>query len=216
MIRLIKRYGSRKLYDTEESRYVSLEEIGDWVRGGQQVRVVDNATSEDVTAQTLTLVILEDGRRGGSIINSELLHQLIRRGERLVNSGVEQLQSGVDKALAASLDRIPPLRRVREETLRLRERLDALEASLAEMEYDLPVARPAAATTSTGEPAKLVAESSDESGDQPFNPAISPDVIPEVAEAIPSVDEGVGAGHGRATTAGTTGTAHRAGKRKGA
>ena len=40
MHRLIKRYESRKLYDTEESRYVSLEEIGDWVRHGQQVQVV--------------------------------------------------------------------------------------------------------------------------------------------------------------------------------
>ena len=39
MVRLIKRYGSRKLYDTEESRYVSLDEIGTWVRAGQEVRI---------------------------------------------------------------------------------------------------------------------------------------------------------------------------------
>ena len=60
---MVKRYGSRKLYDTEESRYVSLEEISAWIREGQEIRVIDNGTSEDVTAQTLTQVILEEGRR---------------------------------------------------------------------------------------------------------------------------------------------------------
>ena len=47
MIRLIKRYGSRKLYDTEESRYVSLEELAAWIRSGQQIRVIDNKSSDD-------------------------------------------------------------------------------------------------------------------------------------------------------------------------
>ena len=136
MIRLIKRYGSRKLYDTEESRYVSLEEIGDWVRRGQQVKVVDNTSGDDVTAQTLALVIVEEGRRGSSFFTSDLLHDLIRRGERVFSTGVEQLQSGVDRALRASIDRIPPLRQVREETAQLRERLEALEASLADIEAD--------------------------------------------------------------------------------
>ncbi len=136
MIRLIKRYGSRKLYDTEESRYVSLEEIGDWVRRGQQVKVVDNTAGDDVTAQTLALVIVEEGRRGSSFFTSDLLHDLIRRGEHVLSTSVEQLQTGVDRALRASLDRIPPLRQVREETAQLRERLEALEASLAEIEAD--------------------------------------------------------------------------------
>ena len=48
MIRLIKRYESRKLYDTEESRYVSLDEIAQWIRQGQEVKVVDNATGRCV------------------------------------------------------------------------------------------------------------------------------------------------------------------------
>lgn len=64
MVRLIKRYESRKLYDTEESRYVSLDEVADWIRTGQEVRVQDNASGADVTAQTLTQIILDEGRRG--------------------------------------------------------------------------------------------------------------------------------------------------------
>ena len=66
MIRLIRRYGggSRKLYDTEESRYVSLMEIADWIRQGQQLRIVDSKTDEDVTAATLAQVIYEGEKRG--------------------------------------------------------------------------------------------------------------------------------------------------------
>jgi polyhydroxyalkanoate synthesis repressor PhaR len=134
MIRLIKRYESRKLYDTEESRYVSLDEISTWIRQGQEVRVVDNATGSDVTSQTLTQIILDEGRRGTSFIPSDLLHELVRVGERAVTTGMEQVQSGVDRLVQASIDRLAPVRRVREEMASLRTRLEQLESSLADLE----------------------------------------------------------------------------------
>lgn len=134
MTRLIKRYGSRKLYDTEESRYVSLDEIADWIRGGQNVQVQDNVTADDVTAQTLGQIITEEGRRGQTLFRSELLHDMIRSGERVLSSGVEQLQHGVGKLFEKSIQRIGPVRRAREETARMRERLDELEASLARID----------------------------------------------------------------------------------
>jgi polyhydroxyalkanoate synthesis repressor PhaR len=134
VIRQIKRYGSRKLYDTEESRYVSLEEIAAWVREGQEVRVIDNETSEDVTAQTLTQVILDEGRRGTSFPPKEILHELIRRGERLVTAGVGHIQGGMDRLIQASVDRLGPLREIRDETTVLRQRLEELESSLADLE----------------------------------------------------------------------------------
>ena len=139
MIRLIKRYESRKLYDTEESRYVSLEEIASWVREGQEVRVIDNATSGDVTSQTLTQIILDEGRRGTSSLPSELLHELVRLGERAVHSGVEQAQSGVDRLVQASIDRLAPVRRAREEMSSLRSRLEQLEESLAALDSEVMV-----------------------------------------------------------------------------
>jgi len=138
VVRLIKRYGSRKLYDTEESRYVSLDEIGAWVRAGQEVRVVDNQTGEDVTAQTLTQVILEEGRRGTSFPPSALLHEMIRRGEDLVSQSVDSLQHGVDRLLQASLDRVGPVRELREETALLRRRLEELETTLARLDREPP------------------------------------------------------------------------------
>lgn len=134
VVRLIKRYGSRKLYDTEESRYVSLEEIGEWIRRGQQIRVIDNKTSDDVTAPTLAQVILEDSRRGDSHPPIEMLHELIRRGGELVSTGVEQLQHGVDRILRAGVDRVGPLREAREETEVLRKRLEELEVTLSRLE----------------------------------------------------------------------------------
>ena len=134
VIRLIKRYGSRKLYDTEESRYVSLEEIAAWVREGQEIRVVDNDSSEDVTAQTLTQVILDEGRRGTSFPPKEVLHELIRRGGKLFSDGVGHLQQGVDRLLHAGVDRLGPVRQIREETSVLRQRLEELEASLTRLE----------------------------------------------------------------------------------
>jgi polyhydroxyalkanoate synthesis repressor PhaR len=136
MIRLIKRYESRKLYDTEESRYVSLEEIASWIRQGQEVRVVDNATSADVTSQTLTQIILDEGRRGTSFLPSELLHDLVRIGERAMSNGLEQVQHGMDRLVQASIDRLAPVRRAREEMSSLRARLEQLEASLADLEKE--------------------------------------------------------------------------------
>ena len=142
MIRLIKRYGSRKLYDTEESRYVSLEELAAWIRSGQQIRVIDNKTSDDVTPQTLTQIISEEGRRGTSMLPNDLLHDLIRIGEEAVSTGVEQLQNSVDRLVQASIDRIGPVRRAREEMARLRERLEELESSLAAYEGQRELAAP--------------------------------------------------------------------------
>jgi polyhydroxyalkanoate synthesis repressor PhaR len=136
MIRLIKRYGSRKLYDTEESRYVSLEELADWIRQGQEIRVVDNKTQGDVTSQTLTQIISEEGRKGRTLLPNEVLHEMIRLGEQAFSSGVEQIQSKVDSLVQASIDRIGPVRRAREEMSRLRERLEILEASLAEIDEE--------------------------------------------------------------------------------
>jgi len=81
MAYVIKRYSNRKLYDTQESRYVTLEEIEEMIRAGKEISVVDAASGEDLTAVTLTQIILENQRnhRGGLPIG--FLHQLIKHGE---------------------------------------------------------------------------------------------------------------------------------------
>jgi len=154
MIRLIKRYESRKLYDTEESRYVSLDEIATWVRAGQEVKIVDNASSDDVTAQTLTQIILDEGRNGSSKIPTDVLRDLVRFGERALTSGVEHVQDSMDKVVRASIDRLGPVRQAREEMTRLRTRLEELEESLADLEVIEPVKAKGAPAKTKKAPAK--------------------------------------------------------------
>ncbi len=151
MIRLIKRYGSRKLYDTEESRYVSLEELAGWIRHGQEIRVIDNKTGDDVTSQTLTQIISEEGRRGTALLPNDLLHELIRLGEEAVSSSVGHVQTKVDQFVKASIDRLAPVRKARDEMERLKERLSELESALAELEQgETTEGRPAKTATGKG------------------------------------------------------------------
>ncbi len=143
MIRHIKRYGggSRKLYDTEESRYVSLEEVAEWVRRGQELQVVDSGTGEDVTGQTLAQIIYEDQKRGTAFLPSQFLHAVIRRGSRALAEGVGQVQHGMDRLVRASVDKLAPAGGMQQELALLRARLAELEESLEDLEPARPKRR---------------------------------------------------------------------------
>jgi polyhydroxyalkanoate synthesis repressor PhaR len=78
-MRLIRRYANRKLYDTRDSRYITLENLADLVRAGEDVKVVDNATEQDVTATKLAQVIYEEEKRSPRL-PIERLRQIIRQG----------------------------------------------------------------------------------------------------------------------------------------
>src|SRR5205823_750717 len=58
--RVIKRYSNRKLYDTKDSRYVTLLQIAEMIRANEDVQIIDNATKEDKTDVTLALIISEE------------------------------------------------------------------------------------------------------------------------------------------------------------
>jgi polyhydroxyalkanoate synthesis repressor PhaR len=77
MAYVIKRYSNRKLYDTQESRYVTLEEIEEMIRAGREISVVDATSGEDLTSVTLTQIILENERNRRANLPSAFLHQLI-------------------------------------------------------------------------------------------------------------------------------------------
>ena len=82
--RIIKRYTNRKLYDKQESRYVTLEEIARLVRRGEDVKVVDNETEDDLTAVTLAQIILEEEKNKTHLLSVPFLRKLIRSGEARV------------------------------------------------------------------------------------------------------------------------------------
>ena len=136
MIRLIKRYGgtSRKLYDTEESRYVSLEDLSAWIREGQELKVVDSQGGEDVTAQTLAQSIYEDHRRGSALLSGEFLHQIIRRGSQAFSEGFGQVQEKVDHLVRRSLENLAYTGGTKADLELLRKRLAELEATLADFQ----------------------------------------------------------------------------------
>lgn len=77
---LVKKYGNRRLYDTESSRYITLEDLTVAIRDGAEAKVVDAKTGQDLTQVTLTQIIME-GRGGEKILPAPLLHQLIRLGD---------------------------------------------------------------------------------------------------------------------------------------
>jgi len=81
MAYVIKRYSNRKLYDTQESRYVTLEELEGLIRAGKEISVVDVSTGEDLTSVTLAQIILENERNHRATLPTGFLHQLIKHGE---------------------------------------------------------------------------------------------------------------------------------------
>jgi polyhydroxyalkanoate synthesis repressor PhaR len=92
---LIKKYSNRKLYDSTRSRYITLEEIAGLIRGGNQVRVVDSASQEDLTTVTLAQIILEEEKKRKNHLPVSFLHQLIQYGQSLQHLFQRQLFSNL-------------------------------------------------------------------------------------------------------------------------
>jgi polyhydroxyalkanoate synthesis repressor PhaR len=78
--RIIKRYSNRKLYDTRGSSYVTLLQIAEMIRDGEDVQIIDNATKDDKTDVTLALIISEELRNKPRAIPIPTLKALIRHG----------------------------------------------------------------------------------------------------------------------------------------
>lgn len=79
-MRIVKKYSNRRLYDTDESRYITLDELAELVRAGSDVFIQDAKTGADLTQATLAQVILES-RGGGRLLPVPLLVQMIRMGD---------------------------------------------------------------------------------------------------------------------------------------
>lgn len=91
--RVIKRYRNRKLYDTTDSCYVTLEDIADLVRSGEEVSVIDNPSQDDLTSVTLAQIILEEERRKKESLPLGTLTHLIRSGGEVIR-GIVQTSLG--------------------------------------------------------------------------------------------------------------------------
>ncbi len=94
---LIKRYASRRLYNTETSDYVTLEDIAGFIRAGREVQIVDLKSGDDLTRQYLLQIIAEHESRGESVLPIAVLTDLVR-------SYTTQAKSVVPDFLAASFE----------------------------------------------------------------------------------------------------------------
>lgn len=94
---LIKRYASRRLYNTETSDYVTLDDIAGFIRDGREVQIVDLKSGDDLTRQYLLQIIAEHESRGENVLPVDVLTDLVR-------SYTTQAQSVVPQFLAMSFD----------------------------------------------------------------------------------------------------------------
>jgi polyhydroxyalkanoate synthesis repressor PhaR len=165
MAYVIKRYSNRKLYDTQESRYVTLEELEEMIRAGKEISVVDAATGEDLTSVTLTQIILENERSHRTALPAAFLHQLIKHGEAWQDVVQRSLRSSLEGVVSnqREMERVfrewstragwtppapnrpegrreaePEADRLRDEVAALRERLRSLEERLEKRRPEKP------------------------------------------------------------------------------
>jgi len=91
--RIIKRYANRKLYDTQHSRYVTLEQISEMIRNGDDVKIVDNKTKEDLTSVTLAQIIFEEEKKQRSFLPLTAMRNIIQNGGELFAEAQRRVQS---------------------------------------------------------------------------------------------------------------------------
>lgn len=94
---LIKRYASRRLYNTETSDYVTLDNIATFIREGREVQIVDLKSGDDLTRQYLLQIIADHESKGENVLPLDVLTDLVR-------SYTSQAQSVVPQFLAMSFD----------------------------------------------------------------------------------------------------------------
>lgn len=132
--KVIKRYQNRKLYDTSDSCYVTLEDISDMIKQGEEVQVIDNTTKEDLTAVTLAQIIFEEQKKKTNVLPLGTFRQIIQGGGEalrdLVTRGArefEHVRGFVDDKVKPAVSNIQSIPAVRAEIEALKKRVESLE-----------------------------------------------------------------------------------------
>ena len=102
---LIKRYANRKLYNTQTSRYITLKGISELIEAGDEVRVIDNETGEDITNVALSQILVDSERQGREVPKTllsdlfqrggDVLYGALRRSAADATEGIEEIQRNV-------------------------------------------------------------------------------------------------------------------------
>lgn len=134
--KIIKRYQNRKLYDTDASCYVTLDEIAEMIQQGEEVMVVDNRNQKDITAATLTQIIFEKQKRSESPVPISTLRHIIQQGDGSFSSFLSKSSDGNQMDVIRALEA-----QVRELTTKL----DSIErkSTMTAPKETSPVVKPA-------------------------------------------------------------------------
>jgi polyhydroxyalkanoate synthesis repressor PhaR len=106
---LIKRYPNRKLYNTAAKQYVTLEQITEMIKRGDDVQVIDHETGEDLTSLTLSQIILEQEKKQSGFLPKSLMTNLIRTGGGTLDYLFRSLQGTLPLPFHAIEERITKL-----------------------------------------------------------------------------------------------------------
>ena len=90
-VKIIKRYQNRKLYDTQQSCYVTLDDIAKMIRSNEEVMVIDNKSKNDITAATLTQIIFESEKKASQYAPLFTLREIIQNGNGSISSYLAKL-----------------------------------------------------------------------------------------------------------------------------
>jgi polyhydroxyalkanoate synthesis repressor PhaR len=86
---VIKKYSNRRLYDTKHKKYVTLDEIGALIREGNEIKVIDTQTGDDISKLILIQVVLESEKNKEDILPVSFLHMLIKYGNKIARDFIE-------------------------------------------------------------------------------------------------------------------------------
>lgn len=106
MPRVIKKYSNRKLYDVEQSKYVTLEEVGTMIEQGIDIQVMDNESGEDISRKTLAHILLNLEKKQKSMLPFPILKDLIQKGgDSVIEYTKRSIMAGLG-AISAAEDEI--------------------------------------------------------------------------------------------------------------
>ncbi len=158
--RIIKRYSNRKLYDTTQSIYITLDDIAQFVKTGEDIAVIDNKTGKDITSLTLTQIIFENERRskrnlpitflkdiiqtkGGSIssfFQKKVVDPVANVGAEAghmikdVAEGFEDWQKKIDRQIRSTVQEVTGIRQLRKKIGLLNKKVRSLEKKVDDYE----------------------------------------------------------------------------------
>lgn len=102
----IKKYANRKMYDTTDRRYISMTQLAELIKSGEEVMVVDNRTDEDLTAAIVSQLIGREKKGKDKIVSSKVLMQLLRKGGGTLTDYAKKYASLWQNALTMAEDEI--------------------------------------------------------------------------------------------------------------